>query len=248
MPAGEHYSYAIDHLFIPRNTSDARMYGIDLDGNGTVDNELGMIFGTTESMDIPSADPTLTAIGDGQLAITLDVQTPDFTTTDSAVVEVSTMPGYALAGVASDGTFDFGPGELTLSFAFVDPSLIIHLPLLDARVVFDGASDAAIASGVLAGGATQQAIADDVFPVVQQGFALLVARDCGHPIQAQCGCYPTTGGAAVIGEFDNSPADCSISLDEIVNDDFIKAIFAPDITYGSDQLVSAGIGFSATAR
>ncbi len=247
VPSGAHYTYAIDQLFIPRNNTEARTYAIDLNGDGTLDNQLGMVFGTTESMGFVSAEPTQAAIAGGQIAITLDLQTPDFTTADAAAIGVSTMPGYTLAGAASDGSFDLGPGELTLQFAFEDPSFVISLPLRDAHVVVDGVTDAGIATGILAGGASQQALDDALFPVVQQAFAFVVARDCGHLSTTTCGCYPNSDGDTLIGNFDTTPADCTITTDEIVNNDLILSLFAPDIRDSLGELLSVGVGFTAVA-
>jgi hypothetical protein len=35
---GTHYAYTIDQLVVPKSSSEARMYGLDLNGDGTVDN------------------------------------------------------------------------------------------------------------------------------------------------------------------------------------------------------------------
>jgi len=43
VPEGEHYGYVVDGVTIPLNSSQAEDLGFDLDGDGTVDNQLGNI-------------------------------------------------------------------------------------------------------------------------------------------------------------------------------------------------------------
>jgi hypothetical protein len=64
--------YAIAALDLPQTTSDAEAFGVDLDGDGTVDNQLGVIFSALVS----THDATTHAadmIASGAIASTLDV-------------------------------------------------------------------------------------------------------------------------------------------------------------------------------
>jgi hypothetical protein len=64
--------YAVAALDLPQTTADATAFGVDLDGDGTVDNQLGVIFSALVS----THDATTHAadmIASGKLASTLDV-------------------------------------------------------------------------------------------------------------------------------------------------------------------------------
>lgn len=82
-PAG-HTHYVIDSILVPTNNNTARDFGQDLDGNATIDNQLGMVLGTFASMGFP-VQPAATQAVDRGTAITLvDVFANSFTTEPAA--------------------------------------------------------------------------------------------------------------------------------------------------------------------
>ncbi|MCP3141581.1 hypothetical protein [Pyxidicoccus xibeiensis] len=57
---GAHYTYVASELAVPTNNSQAREYGLDLNGDGSVDNQLGQMFGTlvVQGFDVQSSVTT----------------------------------------------------------------------------------------------------------------------------------------------------------------------------------------------
>src|SRR5688500_11449055 len=45
-----HYHYVIDRVLVPTSNQQARDYGLDINGDSTIDNQLGMVFATLAQM------------------------------------------------------------------------------------------------------------------------------------------------------------------------------------------------------
>jgi hypothetical protein len=78
-PPGEH-RYVIDRESIPQNNNEARMLGLDLNGDGTVDNQLGMVLASVSSLGLSTQTTTDTAIDKGGMIVLADVHADDVTT------------------------------------------------------------------------------------------------------------------------------------------------------------------------
>src|SRR3954466_9093155 len=78
-PTGAH-RFVIDHEHLPTNTNEARMYGLDLNNDGAVDNQLGMVIATFAGMGIESQPGLDHAIDTGAIEILADVEAADFAT------------------------------------------------------------------------------------------------------------------------------------------------------------------------
>ncbi len=79
-PAG-HYLYVIDHEDVPTNSTQARAYGLDLDGDGTVNNQLGMVLGTLAGMGFDVQGDVNASVDHGTTLLLADLYALDFTTT-----------------------------------------------------------------------------------------------------------------------------------------------------------------------
>lgn len=87
-PEGEHYQYVVNQAFIPTTNTQARDYGLDLDGNGQVDNQLGMVLSTLSGMGFDLQGTIDGAIAEGSIILLVDFQTKDFTNTTAAGIQV----------------------------------------------------------------------------------------------------------------------------------------------------------------
>jgi hypothetical protein len=85
-PEGMHYHYVANQVNVPTNNTQARAYGLDLNGDGTVDNQLGMVLGTLASMGFDIQGNINTSVADGGIIVLIDFQTKDFTSTAAAGV------------------------------------------------------------------------------------------------------------------------------------------------------------------
>ncbi|CAN5700502.1 hypothetical protein BH11MYX3_BH11MYX3_06420 [soil metagenome] len=88
MATGAHHRYVVSHERVPTNNNQAREFGLDLNGDKTVDNQLGMVLGTLSSMGFNIQVTTESLVDRGGLLMLLDVQADDFTAMTNAGVTV----------------------------------------------------------------------------------------------------------------------------------------------------------------
>ncbi len=107
VPQGMHYHYVVNQINVPTNNTESRAYGLDLNGDGTVDNQLGMVLGTlvsTAHFDIQGNINT--AVADGSIILLADFQTKDFSNTTAAGISayLGTNPMPAACNGSADTT------------------------------------------------------------------------------------------------------------------------------------------------
>ena len=104
MPEGTHYKYVANQLLVPTTSAQATEFGLDLDGNGTVDNQLGMVLSTIGALGSGfNIQGTINiAVLEGTVIFLADVQTKDFTNATNAGFQVylgkNPMPPACNAG------------------------------------------------------------------------------------------------------------------------------------------------------
>ena len=104
VPEGEHYHYVANKVLVPTTNTQAREYGLDLNGDKTVDNQLGMVLSTLGSMgfDIQTTIDKAVAVGD--ILLLADFQTKDFTNTTAAGVRVFLGDGTMVTPAACNAS------------------------------------------------------------------------------------------------------------------------------------------------
>jgi hypothetical protein len=110
--------YVMSSISLPTNNTQARDYGLDLDDDQTVDNQLGMVLATLSSMGMDAAAGTSAAVDRGEVLVLAEVQTTDFTSAQDAGFRslIGANPSPAPCNGASDpvcrghltGTGSFG--------------------------------------------------------------------------------------------------------------------------------------------
>src|SRR5512132_4527035 len=88
VPEGMHYHYVANKVFVPTSNTQAREYGLDLNADGTVDNQLGMVLSTLAGMGFDIQATIDTAVAEGSIILLADFQTKDFTNTTAAGIQV----------------------------------------------------------------------------------------------------------------------------------------------------------------
>ncbi|HEY5923638.1 MAG TPA: hypothetical protein VIV11_18280 [Kofleriaceae bacterium] len=88
VPEGMHYHYVANTVLVPTSNTQAREYGLDLNGDGTVDNQLGMVLSTLAGMGFDIQATIDTSVAEGDIILLADFQTKDFTNTTAAGVQV----------------------------------------------------------------------------------------------------------------------------------------------------------------
>ncbi len=106
LPPLGHHHYVLDTLLVPTNNNEARLYGLDLDNDGAVDNQFGMVLGTLAAMGFPAQMSTTQNIDRGKSITLVDVFANDLTTELGATFAtfVGTNPMPAACASASDTT------------------------------------------------------------------------------------------------------------------------------------------------
>jgi hypothetical protein len=279
-PSGPVHTYVSNDVTVPANNAQAREIGLDLNGDKTIDNQLGMVLGTLASQGFDVQGTIDEAVLTGSIILLIDFQTPDFASTTGAGLAVklgeNPMPaactdpadlltcGKHLAGGASftlaagspdaavegkiaGGVFTGGPGNITLQIALggTEP---ISLDLIGARAKATGLSETALSEVILAGALTQSDLDTKVIPAVHAQIEPLIARDCtGIAPPDPCGCEANSTGKTVIGLFDTSPKDCTVSIEEIKTNSLIQSLLAPDVTIDGQEALSVGLKVTTVA-
>jgi hypothetical protein len=87
-PAGPHTTSVADTVLVPTNNNEARAYGLDLNDDRTVDNQLGMVLGTLAGQGFKVQDTIDEAVADGSIILLVDFQAPNFDNTSAAGLQV----------------------------------------------------------------------------------------------------------------------------------------------------------------
>lgn len=87
-PEGTHYYYVSNKIFVPTTNTQAREYGLDLNKDGTVDNQLGMVLSTLGSMGFDIQATIDKSVATGSIILLQDFQTKDFSNTTAAGIQV----------------------------------------------------------------------------------------------------------------------------------------------------------------
>jgi hypothetical protein len=292
VPEGTHYQYVSAKAFVPTNNSQAREYGLDLNGDKQPDNQLGMVLGTLATMGFDIQGTIDKAVAEGSIILLVDFQTKDFTNTTAAGLNVllganpqpaacntgetytctTTAPitctgcgrhltgtgafsiaagsptNEAVAGKIVNGTFDGGPGNISLQIA-LGGTTAIQLDLIGARAKASAITDTAIGSALLGGALTQEDLNSKVIPAIATQIAPIITRDCTNTTPPGCGCAAGSTGKTVLDLFDGdipgSTKDCKVSVEEIQGNDLIQSLLAPDVTIDGKMALSLGIKVQA---
>lgn len=126
VPTGMHYHYVANKVFVPTSSTESREFGLDLNGDGTVDNQLGATLAALKSQANFDIQATIDdAVNKGSIILLVDFQSKSFTSSSAAGIQVflgqNPMPapcngsadttcGHHLTGT---GSFDLDPNGPT---------------------------------------------------------------------------------------------------------------------------------------
>lgn len=287
VPEGEHYAYVANKILVPTTNTQAREYGLDLNKDGTVDNQLGMVLSTLGSMGFDIQTTIDKSVAEGSIILLVDFQTKDFMNTTAAGIQVflgdNEMPAAcnanetynemtkmgcgrhlvpnsmfsiaanspqnaSLGGKTVNGTFNGGPGDLSLQIALGGTDAI-QLNLIGARAKASAISAESIGSGtsggvVFGGAITKEDIDTKVIPQIQMQLGPIITRDCPAAMPTTCTCMDNSTGKTILGLFDSNK-DCTVSVDEIKTNSLIVSLLSPDVTIDGKMALSLGIKATA---
>jgi len=106
VPEGTHYHYVANTVLVPTNNTQAREYGLDLNNDGTVDNQLGMVLGTLAGMGFDIQGTIDKAVAEGDVILLVDFQTKDATFMSAAAAGLGVLLGTNPMPAACNGSAD----------------------------------------------------------------------------------------------------------------------------------------------
>lgn len=235
---GPVHRFVVDRFIIPASTTQARELGADLDGEGTVDNQLGFAFSFLANFD------NLTTHGDdmvasGAIASIIEIQADDLTNDPTVGVRYYGRegdPAVEIGGSIVDGVFlsnrtrdtrAAGKAILHLPiFADADPSVVP----LDAVEMELGPDGDGLYVRIRGGVAPQLAAAETARGLIQ----MIEANPQAHP--------------TAIRLFDHD-ADGKLTVEEVEKDETIGGLLATDVRLRVDgKLVERlSLGFAVHA-
>ncbi|HEY5926935.1 MAG TPA: hypothetical protein VIV11_34850 [Kofleriaceae bacterium] len=83
-----HHHYVLDRVLLPNTNTQARAYGLDLNGDMTVDNQLGMVFSTLAGMGFDNQTPMTQAIDKGTAIMLADINADALSTAPFAAFTI----------------------------------------------------------------------------------------------------------------------------------------------------------------
>lgn len=87
-PEGPHYGFVANKLSVPTNNNQAREFGLDLNNDKTVDNQLGMVLGTLAGQGFDVQGTIDKAIAEASIILLVDFQSSSFDSTSAAGLSV----------------------------------------------------------------------------------------------------------------------------------------------------------------
>jgi len=128
-------------------------------------------------------------------------------TNGTFTISASSPSNAALGGKIVNGTFNGGPGDITLQIA-LGTTQPLTLSLLNARAKAMAITDAGMTLTV-GGALTTNDLNMQVLPAIQAQVAMLLDRDCGSAANRMlptCGCASTSTSASLLNLFDGDIA------------------------------------------
>ena len=253
--AGSHHTYIVDSVELPKSAGESSAFGLDLDGNGRVENRLGGLISALSAV-TPVDFPALIDgwIADGTLMILVDFQASDLSSAAAAGSRLhaganSTPapcagPGDALCGnhlagnasvqldseLAVDAVFagDIEGGEFISSLSPV--SFTLDIPEFFPRPVSVNLIGARVHNSVsgssLSGLAAGAITIDEIYGSIYPAAIDIAARDCTG-VAPSC-CVADSLGEAIVDLFDTDN-NCAVTVEEMKNHTLLSAIVAPDL-------------------
>ena len=187
---GDNYDYIISQLVLPESSSDE--IGVDLDGDGTIDNKLGALLSLVPS-DPGTASPNEAvdaSIQNGSIVMLGRLVVSDWTSDEAMAVQVfqgdttdatednfdvgnnnaSIAPDFDrtlhLCGELTSGYVEAGPSDLVISLTFGGIDLNITLNKAQVVAMESPMTEDDWTDVMIGGGVSKETINNDIIPVV----------------------------------------------------------------------------------
>lgn len=259
---GTRETWVVASMTMPTNATLAQDQGFDLDGDGTVDNQLGAVISALTSAGSLDFQGGVNAAFDTGATVQL-VET--YTGASTSVALRTGTPAVApcsgpedvvcrrhldgataftadaaadppLAGAGTADAFSAGPGTAQLAVPLFG-SAPLALPLVRARVSLERSG--ARLQGKVGGGVPQADVEAVLLPALAAWINEVVAADCPGGV-----CEPSSTGEQLLGIFD-ADEDGAVSVAEVQENPVVATLFRPDLDTdgnGAADALSLGVG------
>ena len=245
---GAHSLFVVDSVRFPANPLEASSeMSMDFDGVEPIrkENALGQVLGTVfGSLGTDIDGIVASMIADGRILHLIDVQSvsrdtsasvgasvflgfdldedpsDNFTGTETFGV-VDPFAGQTMTGRINDGNIVVALGAMPLQLALpgVEEPFVLNLAAARMEAAFDGDMLVGLIGGVL----SEEQVQNEFLPIVHTVIARSVALQCDQGV-----CEPDSNGAVFLDLFD-SDGDGEVSLEEVVDNELVKALTEPDL-------------------
>jgi hypothetical protein len=272
---GPHTHYIVDKITVPATMQQAKDLGLDISGDGVVDNKLGAAMAFLASQGFPIQATVDTAIDHGQALLLVDVQAEMLSSgAASFVTWKGTNANPAPCTNAQDmvcrhhltgtGTFDLAAdtwqdtpliGSIAAGAFDAGPGdLTLQFPLFPGMPVEVTLLGSKVHATGLAADAIGASILGGAISQNDINTKLLPAVATGFIaiLSRDCTGSPPPGCGCVAGSTGatiisvfDANHDCAVSAMELANNNLIQTLLGPDVTINGMAGTSFGVGFTA---
>jgi hypothetical protein len=258
---GTRETWVVSAMRMPTDSTSAGVEAFDLDGNGTVDNQLGAVLGAVVDTGTDVQSGVDAAIATGAVVELVETGTGASTSVafhggtpgvapcaspqdvvcgrhlDGSTSFTAEMdPDAPLVGSGTADAFTAGPGNAHLVLPLFGGGGVV-LPLVKARVSL--VRSGARLTGKIGGGVPADAVSSIVLPAMATWIQAVVARDCPGGACAQ-----GSQGQELVALFDTN-RDGAVTVAELQASGIIATLTAPDLDTdqnGVPDALSFGVG------
>lgn len=259
--------YVVKSVRMPISNSQARDYGVDVNGDDSVDNQFGMVAASFAQMGFddttaPNAalargdDLTLvqtTALGGEVSVFALTGKNPQPTPcadggdtvcgrhfVDGQFEYEAPAPG-ALVGTVN-GTVVTATGTSTVKFPLAYFGAVVKVSVQKPQLQLVR-SDAGVVTGRIAGSTPTNETVPLLNEAARVHFASVIAAECTGGAAPACGCPSGSTAATMLNLFEVTPKDCVITIDEIAGNSILMSLLAADVMVDGQPALSLGYEF-----
>jgi hypothetical protein len=276
MPPCLDCGYVFDSITVPADADQAEALGFDLDGDGTVDNQMGNILSALTQAsggDLNLQEAITQAVDRGEILVLGSLQeclpglclftyhgsdpAPAPCTGPGDLTCRHHLDGTGLftidpptdrfvPGSQTGDTFTGGPGQMVLELV-IGEGAPAEIELVQARAALTGVSENGFTGGKVGGAIPDAYVQDELIPATHVSVAATIADDCTGGGPPTCGCESGSTGETMMGIFDENE-DCAVPLEEFRENSLIVTLFRPDVDTDSDDTAdSLSVGVGVTA-
>jgi hypothetical protein len=223
---GEARRFVVDSIAVPLNNSEARQFGLDLNGDRTVDNQLGMVIATLTNFD-DVTEHGADMVASGVIASSVEIVADDFANDDTVAVRYFGADGEhaeLIGGALAEGRFTTETkGGIAIAklpeFVDADP-IVVRMTHMKVTLTADGRGGF---DAIIAGAIEEDEAKGAAFTGAKQ---MIDARPADH--------------LTFFRMLDVLPNDFNLTQSEFVNNSIIASLLSPDVTFDRKEMLSIG--------